>query len=295
MAGLEGVETLASDMGKRVEFWRGALEELVGDWVAAWDAACEARREASRAVRQAGLALARTVERETGLTPAGFARHEAAMVLGLRPGSPAARRHREAVRRSGAEVRRLREALDDARLEAARAVEAADVRLAAATRELLAYCPEAGEVVGLSLDEMDRLARWLAPGPSPVTAYPWGRPAPSGDRAGSEKCRPEGGRSGPTGGTMTESRTKARAQALAREAMAAGTTYEKAVAARDAAVARRHETLARLDQAVADAEAAVVEAVAKAANLLGPVAAAVVLGLDEAEVRRAARATPPER
>ena len=94
---------------------------------------------------------------------------------------------------------------------------------------------------------------------------------------------------------MTESRTKARAQALAREAMQAGASYEKAVDARDAAVARRRDTLARLDQAVADAEVAVVEAVARTANLLGPVAAAVVLGLDEAEVRRAARATPSAR
>lgn len=96
---------------------------------------------------------------------------------------------------------------------------------------------------------------------------------------------------------MTTSTTRARVQALAREAAQAGTAYERAVNARDTAVARRSATLARLDEAVADAEAAVAEAIADTATKLGATAAATILGVGEADVRRAVRcaAEVPER
>lgn len=274
------VEALTGDLGSRVENWRAGLEARAREWSVARDATGAARRQGSKAVRRAALALRRVVERETGLSLAGFAGQESALALGRHPGSPAARRHREAVRRAHTEVRALREALDEVRQEAARSVKAADVCLAEATRELLAYCARADEVAGLALEELGRLSR-RAWGPSSVSVSMKTKALSSGDRSSPERCRPEGGWRRRSGGTMTQTGTKARAQALAREAMQAGASYEKAVGNRSAAVARRSEVLARLDQAVADAEAAVVEAMASAVNLLGPVAAAMVLGLGE--------------
>lgn len=69
--------------------------------------------------------------------------------------------------------------------------------------------------------------------------------------------------------------------------------HGRAVARLDQALARRGEVMAEQDRQVAAAQAGVEAAIAEMARQLSPDLAAIVLGLDVAEVRRVAKSCPP--
>lgn len=137
--------------------WAGGLEAAVGEW----EAACEQWRRAVRdrqvAVRRADAAVVRRIRVLTGLSPAGFARHEAAGGAGGLPASVDGRRHREAVRRAGAEIAALREAAAELRRERDTEVASLRLSLAVATRRLLGVCPRPDWVTGRSISQLRRL------------------------------------------------------------------------------------------------------------------------------------------